>query len=100
MEERKPKGHKNFYIGLNHPSGFIFTDEDIVSGKCVLLSAHDEDVGSVTVLFRGTIKASADTRNYKQNTKVPMPIIHLRRFIFRIKDSLPRHIHATQEYPV
>ena len=68
--ERKPKGHENFYIDLNLPSGFVFTDSDIVSGKCVLLSAHDEDVGSILVSFHGIVKTYVDIHNYSQSTQV------------------------------
>ncbi len=52
----KAKGHKNFYIDLDAPSDYLYTDGDIVSGKCVLLSTKDEDVGTIILTFRGVVK--------------------------------------------
>ena len=67
---RKPKGHKNFYIDLNYPPGGIFTEDDIVSGKCVLLSTRDEDIGSISISFHGTVKTQVVITNNSQSTQV------------------------------
>jgi hypothetical protein len=56
MEVSKVKSGKNFYIDLDQPTDHVFKDGDIVSGKCCLLSSVDEDVGSITISFHGTVR--------------------------------------------
>ena len=65
---RNAQGGKKFYIALDQPSESIFKGGDIVSGKCCLLSPADEDVGSVTISFHGTIKVRfVDTDPHRVN---------------------------------
>jgi hypothetical protein len=53
--------HK-FRIELDSPPGKVFSGEDTLSGRIVLDSHSDENVGYVLVIFRGTIHIKVHTR--------------------------------------
>ena len=71
------KSGKSFYIDLDQPTDYVFKSGDIVSGKCCLLSSVDEDVGSITISFHGTVKVrfvsntERQTAAYSQNHPQP-----------------------------
>lgn len=86
---RKPKGHKNFYIDLNTPPSSMYTDGDIVSGKCVLFSTHDEDVGSVIISFHGVVKSQAYVSKLgSTTTQVPVSYYNSEDVLLQEKKTL------------
>lgn len=85
----KPKGYKNFYIDLDAPPGLIYTDGDIVSGKCVLLSTRDEDVGSVTISFHSVAKSQVQVSKLGSNsTQVPISYYNSENVLFQETKTL------------
>lgn len=66
----KPKNHKNFYIEFDDPPNSLYTDGDIIAGRCVLLSTRDEDVGVITLSFHGIVKTHVEHHNYSQGSQV------------------------------
>lgn len=66
----KSKHHKHFYIEFDSPPNFYYTDGDAVEGRCVLLSARDEDVVAITLSFHGTVKTHITRYTYSKSTIV------------------------------
>jgi hypothetical protein len=84
----KPKGHKYFYIEFDNPPDFFYSDGDIVSGKCVLLSTRDEDVGATTISFHGTVKTHVELHNYSQSSQVHKTNYNSESVLFQEKKVL------------
>lgn len=85
---QKAKGHSNFAIELNHPPGHVFTENEIVSGTCILFSSHDENVGDVSVIFQGLVKSHVFVPNPQPQVNSNTGAKYNSEFVLFTRDAL------------